>query len=416
MSEMDFLTLVDLIRSDGSIIINKNLNFSIGTNETIIYSELLSKYIYFAKEDKLTDDGYFYCKVDDLTLSTGIKDDTQRTTINNLIDLGLIKQDNRGVPPVRHFKIIPDTELINKLMKKGRKEIKKLEKELKEEEKKDQKRYEEFRKKKIAKNADMTQIPENSRFEGKKEKSTMITDIIQIPKNSRFKCRKFRVLNVENFGVNNTNINNTNKLEEEEGSSSKNKNSHSTESIPCENFNSNNEKIPEKVKAKYKQAFPNKELSINYYKKLRSYYDNKKILLYLLDIAEIKADKPAYLEYTLKNWQEKKLNTLDEIKIYVDNGDYKKSKSSTNSKNKTSSNNDKKDNSNKDNLSEEEVKDLLERKKEKEDKIKEIKNNNSLTEVEKTLKTQPHESELNSINAKLNGNEDMVKLYNNGWR
>ena len=36
--------MLELLRSDGSIIINKNLSHAIGVEETILFSELISKF------------------------------------------------------------------------------------------------------------------------------------------------------------------------------------------------------------------------------------------------------------------------------------------------------------------------------------------------------------------------------------
>ena len=124
--------MVDLLRSDGSIIINKNLIFSLGTNSAIVYSELLSRFIYFLGKDQLTEDGYFYNTIDDLRLGTGLGRTAQTNAINKLKDKGLIKKDLRGLPPKRHFKIIPDGNLLAKFLEEGRKEIEKLKEKLDE--------------------------------------------------------------------------------------------------------------------------------------------------------------------------------------------------------------------------------------------------------------------------------------------
>ena len=126
MSNFSFMSIIELLRSDGSIIINKKLNFSLGTHTTIVYTELLSRFMYFLEKDQLTEDGYFFNTVDDLKLGTGLGKTAQTNAINDLIDKGLIKKDLRGIPPKRYFKIIPDTELIEKYLQEGAKEMEKL--------------------------------------------------------------------------------------------------------------------------------------------------------------------------------------------------------------------------------------------------------------------------------------------------
>jgi len=146
---MIFNSLIELLRSDGSIIINKTLAKNIGLNETIIYSELLSRYCYFNNRNELTADGYFFNTVKDLEDGTTLNDYSQRKAIKKLEELGLIKCDKRDIPAKRYFKIIDDTQVIVKYLKN----------------------------------------------EGSLRTSSL----------------KFKELDIENFEPNNTNINNTNK-------------------------------------------------------------------------------------------------------------------------------------------------------------------------------------------------------------
>lgn len=87
--ELSISWLINLLRSDGSIIINKRLAHNIGLNEAIMYSELLSKYKYFAEKHELQDDGYFFNTVDNMHKDTALSDYQQRKAICNLEKLGL---------------------------------------------------------------------------------------------------------------------------------------------------------------------------------------------------------------------------------------------------------------------------------------------------------------------------------------
>ena len=113
-------SLYELLRADGSIIINKNLARAIGINEAIIYSELLSRYFYFEGRNNLGLDGYFYNTVDDLEIGTTLTRWTQEPAIKKLVKLGLIKTKVSGVPPKRHFKIVDDADILLDLLNKGR--------------------------------------------------------------------------------------------------------------------------------------------------------------------------------------------------------------------------------------------------------------------------------------------------------
>lgn len=118
-----FEKLLNLLRSDGSIIINKTLARSIGLNPTIIYSELISKYKYYQNNNALKEfDGFkwFFCTVEDLQYSTTIPRDAQIKAINVLVNFKLIAQVNkkpRGFDSQRRFfRIIPDSELLLSLL------------------------------------------------------------------------------------------------------------------------------------------------------------------------------------------------------------------------------------------------------------------------------------------------------------
>ena len=108
--------LINLLRSDGSIIINKRLAHSIGLHEAVLYSELLSKYKYFAEKNELQEDGYFFNTVENMHRDTSLSDYQQRKAINSLVKLGLIKYMTRGLPAKRYFKIVEDEALIKKYL------------------------------------------------------------------------------------------------------------------------------------------------------------------------------------------------------------------------------------------------------------------------------------------------------------
>lgn len=101
-------TIFNLLQADGSIIINKNLARNIGVDQAIVYSELISKYIYFDEKNMLTEDGFFFVTVEDLQHSTTLSKYQQSKAIKKLEELGLIKYQNRGIPPRRYFKLVSD--------------------------------------------------------------------------------------------------------------------------------------------------------------------------------------------------------------------------------------------------------------------------------------------------------------------
>lgn len=108
------INLYDFLRSDGSIVVNKKLARIIGLDAAVIYSELVSKFIYWSGKGKLhnekaqqSENGhFFYSTVDDLEESTTFKKDKQQTAIKKLVSLGMIEVKKMGLPSKRFFRII----------------------------------------------------------------------------------------------------------------------------------------------------------------------------------------------------------------------------------------------------------------------------------------------------------------------
>ena len=112
---MNVLLISSLLRSDGSIIVNKQLAKEIGINEAIVYSELLSKYMYFYNKNQLTEDGYFFNTVENLEIDTTLSKYQQQKAIKKLKDLKLIDTKLKGMPSTRYFKIL-DNDVLESLL------------------------------------------------------------------------------------------------------------------------------------------------------------------------------------------------------------------------------------------------------------------------------------------------------------
>jgi hypothetical protein len=112
------INILDLLRSDGSIVINKALAHLIGLNETILLSEIISLYKFYEKVKRLDDGGFFYATHDTIEDNTTLKKDTQIRTVKKLVELGLITSELRGLPAKRHFNINEDA--IAKLVIEGK--------------------------------------------------------------------------------------------------------------------------------------------------------------------------------------------------------------------------------------------------------------------------------------------------------
>jgi len=97
--------LIELIRSDGSIVINKKLAWAIGINAAILYSELISRYAYFDKKGELDKEGYFYNTIEDLRAGTCLTRYKQDLAIRRLVKLKLLAVRTGGFKNKRYFKI-----------------------------------------------------------------------------------------------------------------------------------------------------------------------------------------------------------------------------------------------------------------------------------------------------------------------
>src|SRR5699024_5218360 len=166
-----------------SIIINKKLARRIGIDATIIYSELISKYLYYYNKGTLID-GYFYCTIENLENDTTLTKYQQSQSIKILKQLNLIDVKYKGLPKIRYFKIIENEKMIfdllskDKIVNTGKNKGGKT----------------------IQKNNDNNMCDNDYRENVGKQKSKNLTYVGQ----------KTEPLEVKKLNINNTNINNTN--------------------------------------------------------------------------------------------------------------------------------------------------------------------------------------------------------------
>ena len=99
------MDILDLLRADGSIVVNKKLARKIGLNEAVILSELISRFKWHQSKGEDKSD-WFYCTKDTLEEQTSLNRYYQDKAINSLKELGLIDKKTTGMPARRYFKII----------------------------------------------------------------------------------------------------------------------------------------------------------------------------------------------------------------------------------------------------------------------------------------------------------------------
>jgi len=99
------MNILDLLRSDGSIVVNKKLAHKLGLHEAVVLSELISRYLFHKKKDQLKKGDWFFCTKEKLEKQTSLNRYYQDKAIDNLIKADLISKENMGVPAKRYFKI-----------------------------------------------------------------------------------------------------------------------------------------------------------------------------------------------------------------------------------------------------------------------------------------------------------------------
>lgn len=97
------MSILNLLRSDGSINVNKHLAREIGLHEAIILSELISWHMYYTERGETDADGMFFVTIEKLEHNTTLKKDTQNRLIKKLINQNLISTKQKGLPAKRYF-------------------------------------------------------------------------------------------------------------------------------------------------------------------------------------------------------------------------------------------------------------------------------------------------------------------------
>jgi hypothetical protein len=108
--------MLEFLRADGSIVVNKRLMRSIGLEEAVLYSELVSKHFYFEARQQLDDDGYFFNVSDNILYDTGLTAKRQSPVLAKLIEYGLVQTKVKGIPARKYFKINQDMKLLTNIM------------------------------------------------------------------------------------------------------------------------------------------------------------------------------------------------------------------------------------------------------------------------------------------------------------
>lgn len=102
------MSIFELLRSDGHMIVNKKLAHALGLHEAIILSELISWFMFYSNKGQLDEENMFFVTVDKLQENTTLSKHQQSKAINNLVERGLISYRQKGLPAKRYFSVHKD--------------------------------------------------------------------------------------------------------------------------------------------------------------------------------------------------------------------------------------------------------------------------------------------------------------------
>ena len=89
---------LEIFRTDAFLAINKKLIKVLGLEKALFISNLIDKYKYFQKREMLTEDGAFYNTHEDQIYEIGLTEYQIRKCKKELIKMGILKTEKRGVP------------------------------------------------------------------------------------------------------------------------------------------------------------------------------------------------------------------------------------------------------------------------------------------------------------------------------
>ena len=106
------LLALDAYSSNSFLMVNKQLISTFGLNTAVFLSNLVDKFKYFQKEDKLNDDNSFFLTMEQQVDQTGLSTRVLRKSKRELLEKNIINTYMKGIPP-KEFYIINFAELID---------------------------------------------------------------------------------------------------------------------------------------------------------------------------------------------------------------------------------------------------------------------------------------------------------------
>ena len=94
-----------LLASTSFLVVNKHLSCKLGLKPAVLLADLISKEQYFIDNGQCID-GWFFNSADNIKSDTTLTRHEQVKAIKKLEEVGLIETKLKGLPAVKHFKII----------------------------------------------------------------------------------------------------------------------------------------------------------------------------------------------------------------------------------------------------------------------------------------------------------------------
>lgn len=95
--------ICSLLNPDNTMTVNRLLAHAVGIPAAVVYTALISKYVYYEQNELIAEDGWFNSTVSDLEESTTLGIKAQRSAIRTLEETGLIRCEMKGMPAMRYF-------------------------------------------------------------------------------------------------------------------------------------------------------------------------------------------------------------------------------------------------------------------------------------------------------------------------
>lgn len=118
-----------LLASTSFLVVNKHLSCKLGLKPAVLLADLISKEQYFIDKGQCID-GWFFNSADNIKIDTTLTRHEQTKAIKKLEEYGLIETKLKGLPAVKHFKII-ESKILNFLQTRLKENTKLVSKEFK---------------------------------------------------------------------------------------------------------------------------------------------------------------------------------------------------------------------------------------------------------------------------------------------